>query len=159
MLLSAQASTHARGLIDRHQAIRLADQDHAKETGMAFKPKMEGVKQSSLVEFADECGKFYVGWVGGGAPGREHAFYYADEKYEFCFYADQHWEGDQYDVVVKDATIHLFHGPSPRISPDDLERIRRNMATYFADRWFLIPREPIPSTEKFRNLKLSWVLA
>lgn len=126
---------------------------------MTFEPKMKGVNQSSLVEFQDERAKFYIAWVGGGAPDREHAFYYADTKYEFCFYADPHWEGDRYDVVVKGATIHLLHGPSPQISPDDFERIRRNMVRYFADRWFLIPTRPIPPTEKFGDVKLSWGLA
>jgi hypothetical protein len=136
----------------------LADQDHANETEMAFKPKIEGVKQSSLVEFKNESGQFYTAWL-GGMPEREHTFYYADGKYEFCFYAERHWEGDQYDVVVKDATIYPFHGPSPRIDPEDFECIRRNMATFFAGRWFLVPTESIPSTEKFRSLMLSWRLA
>lgn len=124
---------------------------------MTFEPGIDGVKQASLVEFEGECGKFYIAWI-GGAPEREHAFYYADTKYEFCFYADRHWDDDQYDVVVKDATIYRLHGPSPRIDPDDFERIRRNMARYFVGRWFLVPTQLAPSTEKFRDLKLSWVL-
>jgi hypothetical protein len=124
---------------------------------MAFEPKIEGVKQADLFEYEEECGKFYIAGV-GGMPEREHAFYYGDGKYEFCFYAVSHWEGDEYTVEVNDATIYRFHGPSPRISPDDFDRIGRNMSKFFAERWFLAPRKPIPSTEKFRSLYLSWLL-
>jgi hypothetical protein len=117
---------------------------------------IDGVEASSLFEYDDEFGKCYIGGV-GGMP--EHPFYYADHKYEFCFYADQNWEGSDLDVVVEDATIYRFHGPSPHIYPDDFVRISRNMAKFFCARWFLGPERPIPSTEKFRSLKLSWVLA
>jgi hypothetical protein len=102
--------------------------------------------------------KFYIAWV-GGMPEREHAFYYADGKYEFCFYAERLWHGSQYDVVVKYATVDRFHGANPRINPEDFERIRRNMAAYFSDRWFFIPTEPMPPTEEFRSVVLSWRLA
>ena len=124
---------------------------------MTFEPKIEGVRQEDLFEYEDKYGKCYIGWV-GGMPEREHAFYYADSKYEFCFYAMQHWKGSEYVVEVKDATIYRFHGPSPRISPDNFDRVSRNMAKFFADRWFLIPSKPIPSAERFRGLNLSWVL-
>ena len=125
---------------------------------MSFKPKIDGVEASYLHEYEDELGKFYVAGV-GGMPEREHAFYYADQKYEFCFYADQEWEGREFDVVVKHATIYLFHGPRPHINPGDCHRIGRNMAEFFAERWFFVPSKPIPSTQKFRSLKLEWRLA
>jgi hypothetical protein len=129
-----------------------------EEAKMAFTPQIEGIKPSDLFEFDGEFGKFYMTDV-GGMPERENAFYYADGKYEFCFYADRTWEGDQFDVEVKNATIYRFHGPHPRINPDDFDRIARNMARFFASRWFLTANKPIPPTEKFRNLKFSWGLA
>ena len=122
---------------------------------MTFEPTIDGVEASDLFEYEDEFGKCYIGGV-GGMPERSHAFYYADQKYEFCFYADQNWEGSEVDVVVRDATIYRFHGPSPHIDPDDFNRIGRNMAKFFSAHWFLSPKRPIPSTEKFRSLKLEW---
>ena len=124
---------------------------------MTFEPKIEGVERSSLFEYEDECGKCYIGGI-GGMPEREHGFYYADSKYEFCFYADRHWEGSEYDVEVQNATIYRFHWPRPRINPDHFDRIGRNMTSFFAARWFHLPSQLIPQTEKFRSLSLSWVL-
>lgn len=124
---------------------------------MAFEPTIKGVNPSYLFEFEDECGQCHIGGT-GYMPGWEFAFYYADSKYEFCFYANRRWEGDQFDVDVKNATIYRFDGPRPRIDPADFDRISRNMAGYFATRSFLDPTTPNPSTEKFRSLKLSWVL-
>jgi hypothetical protein len=125
---------------------------------MTFQPKIEGVKRERLFEYEDECGKFYIGRV-GQMPEREHTFYYADSRYEFCFYADQKWKGNEFEVDVKNATIYRFHGPKPRINPDDFDRISRNMAKFFAERWFLVASKPIPSTEHFRGMRLSWALA
>jgi hypothetical protein len=128
-----------------------------RDMTMKFEPQIEGVKRSWLFEFEDEEGKCYIGGV-GGMPEREHAFYYADAKYEFCFYAVSKWEGAEYDVEVTDASVYRFHGPSPHIDPKDFDRIARNMAKFFATRWFIAPSEPIPPTEHFRSLRLSWVL-
>jgi hypothetical protein len=124
---------------------------------VAFQPTIEGVNPRYLFEYEDECGQCHIGGT-GGMPEREFAFYYGDSKYEFCFYADEHWEGNEFDVEVKNATIYRFHGPRPRIDPADFDRIRRNMTRFFATRWFLDPTKPIPPTEKFRSLKLSWLL-
>ncbi len=144
-------------LPDTDQAISLAgDGDDGKRL-MAFEPKIKGVNSSGLFEYEDELGKCYIGGT-GGMPEREHAFYYADDKYEFCFYADRNWDGDEFDVDVKNATIYRFHGPRPDIDPADFDRISRNMVKFFATRWFLVPGKPIPPTEKFRSLKLSWRL-
>jgi hypothetical protein len=125
---------------------------------MDFEPKMKGVARSSLFEYEDKYGKCYIGSV-GGMPEREHTFYYADHRYEFCFYADQKWDGSSFDIDVTEATIYRFHGPRPHVDPADFDRIARNMAKFFASRWFLAPRDPIPSSEKFRGLKLSWTLS
>jgi hypothetical protein len=124
---------------------------------MTFQPKIDGVKHENLFEYEDECGKYYIGWI-GGMPERDHAFYYGDSQYEFCFYAESHWEGNEYDVEVKNASIYRFHGPNPTIDPGDFDRLARNMSRFFAERWFLVPNKPIPATEKFRGLSLSWVL-
>jgi hypothetical protein len=123
---------------------------------MAFEPKIAGVSRSSLFKFEDESGKCYITDI-GGMPEREYAFYYADGKYEFCFYADQHWDGNEFDVEVTNATIQRLHGSRPRINPADFDRIARNMAKFFATRWFVAGSRPIPPTEKFRSIKLSWV--
>jgi hypothetical protein len=140
-----------------HQPINITSENYVPGDTMAFEPTIQGIDASWLFEFEDECGKYYITNV-GGMPEREHTFYYGDGKYEFCFYARQHWEGSEFDVEVYDATVRRFYGPSPRIDPQDFDRISRNMARFFAVRWFLSARRPIPSTEKFRSLKLSWVL-
>jgi len=125
---------------------------------MAFKPKIDGVNEKELLEYESDGHKFYMAWV-GGMPEREHAFYYADDRHEFCFYADRKWEGSEYDVYVRNATIYRFHGSHPRINPDDYGYLRERMARFFSERWFLDPLRPIPANEKFRNLTLSWVLS
>jgi hypothetical protein len=124
---------------------------------MTFEPKIEGINPRYVFEFEDECGQCYIGGA-GYMPDWRFAFYYADCKYEFCFYADQHWEGNEFEVEVKDATLARFKGGSPRIDPADFDRISRNMARFFATRWFLDPIRPNPPKEHFRSLKLSWVL-
>jgi len=124
---------------------------------MAFEPKIKGVNASDLFEYEDEFGKCYIGSI-GSMPERENAFYYADAKYQFCFYVVRTWDGSEFDVDVKGATIYRFHGPRPRIDPRDFERISRNMAKFFAERCFLAPALSIPAGQKFRSLKLSWVL-
>ena len=140
------------------QAISSTGEGSHRKATMTLEPNIKGVNSSDLFEYEDELGKCFIGSV-GGMPQREHAFYYADDKYEFCFYAVQNWHGSEFDVDVKDATIYRFHGPSPYIDPNDFDRIGRNMAKFFTERWFLAPAKPIPSREKFRSLKLSWVLA
>jgi len=124
---------------------------------VGFEPTIEGVQRASLVEYADELGKVYIGGA-GYMPEPGYCFYYKDAKYEFCFYADSLYEGSVFDIDVKDATVHRFHGSSPQIDHSDFERIARNMARFFSERWFLSPRKPVPPTEQFRSLKLSWVL-
>jgi hypothetical protein len=135
----------------------MATSGHVRKRVMTFEPKIEGVKREDLFEYEDECGNYYISWV-GGMPEREHAFYYGDDKYEFCFYADRKWDGNKFDVDIKNATIYRFHGPRPRINAEDFDRIGRNMAKFFSERWFLVPNKPIPPTEKFRSLTLSWLL-
>jgi hypothetical protein len=124
---------------------------------MEFEPTIEGVRRKDLVEYADELGEVCIGRV-GGMPEREHAFYYRDAKYEFCFYADCKCDGDKFDIDVKNATVQRFHGSRPRIDYRDLDRIARNMARFFAERRFLSSRKPVPPNETFRSLKLSWRL-
>jgi hypothetical protein len=140
-----------------HQPINVPSGNYVPGHTMAFEPTIKGINSKSLFEFEDDLGKVYIGGA-GGMPERLHTFYYADGKYEFCFYARRDWEGDEYDVEVYDATIDRFTGPSPRIDPRDFDRISRNMAKFFAVRSFLVPSRPIPPEEKFRNLTLSWVL-
>ena len=68
-------------------------------------------------------------------PEREHTFVYRDQDDYFYFYARQTWEGnDVYDVDVENATVSKFTGPTPRIRPEHLGRIARNMQTYFERR-------------------------
>jgi hypothetical protein len=137
----------------------MTSENYVAGSTMAFEPKIKGINSKSLFEFEDDLSKCYIGGA-GGMPERLHTFYYADAKYEFCFYTRRHGEGDEYeyDVEVYDATVDRFTGSSPRIDPRDFDRISRNMARFFAVRSFLVPSRPIPSEEKFRSLKLTWVL-
>jgi hypothetical protein len=136
----------------------------AKETGMVsaalFTSKMAGIEQKYLFEYEDERGKCHIGYAGGIMPERPGwAFYYSDGTYEFCFYANRVWEGnDTYDVEVKDATAQHMYGGTPHIDPADISRIRRNMEKFFLTRNFLTPIRPICPGEQFRNLILSWRL-
>jgi hypothetical protein len=124
---------------------------------MTTEPTIEGVEKKYIVECDGEPGKFYIASI-GSMPEREFGFYYRDDVYEFCFYADQIWDGRKFDIDVKDATRFRFTGASPKINPSDYDRIARNMAKFFATRSFLLPHRPIPSTEEFRRLRLSWKL-
>lgn len=124
---------------------------------MAFEPTIEGIEKEYVVECDGESGKFYIGSI-GGMPEREFGFYYRDDMYEFCFYADRNWDEKKFDINVKDATRFRFNGASPKINPRDYDRIARNMAKFFAVRSFLLPHRLIPPTEEFRHLRLSWNL-
>jgi hypothetical protein len=129
------------------------------EPATTFKPKMKGMEGRILFEYEDERSKCYLGYAGWMPELRGYAFYYNDDTYEFCFYANCKYDGDTtYDVVVNHATTQRFHGGFPRIDPADIDRIRRNMEKFFSTRAFLVPSEPIPPTVDFRNLILSWRL-
>ena len=125
-----------------HQAINVTSRDDVPGDMMEFEPKIKGINASSLFEVEDDLGKCYIGGA-GGMPERLHTFYYADVKYEFCFYTRRHWEGDEYDVEVYDASVDRFTGPSPRIDPRDFDRISRNMTRFFTVRSFRVPRKLI----------------
>ena len=120
-------------------------------------PKIEGVDPKYLFEYEGEHGEFYIGPIGGMLE-RTFGFYYRDEKYELCFYADRVWDGKNYDVLIEDATMLKFHGASPRVEPRDYDGIAHNMTRFFSERFFLSPRRPIPATEEFRSLRLVWKL-
>lgn len=124
---------------------------------MAFEPTIEGIEAKYIVECDGEPGKFYVGSI-GAMPETGWGFYYRDDEYEFCFYADRSWDGIKFDIDVNDATRSRFTGASPDINPRDYDRIARNMAKFFAARFFIVPTRPIPPTEEFRHLRLSWKL-
>ena len=121
-------------------------------------PKIEGVDPNDLFEYEGDKGFFYIGLI-GAMPERTLGFYYRDDQYEFCFYAEQEWDGRRvYDVVVRDASMFRFTGPSPKIDRRDYDVIASNMTRFFSERFFFVPKKPIPSTEKFRNLRFSWKL-
>jgi hypothetical protein len=128
-----------------------------REPKMPFEPKIEGINKSTLIEIKGERGNCYMASV-GGMPERLHTFFNGDDTYQFCFYANRKWEGDEFDVEVFEASIYRFHGPRPYVNPDDMEYIRQNTEKFFTTRCFLTFREPIPSTEKLRKVILSWRL-
>jgi len=124
---------------------------------MEFEPTIEGVRRKDLVEYTDELGKVYIGGV-GYMPEPGFGFYYRDAKYEFCFYADCKYDGEKFDIDVRDATVQRFQASSPPIDYRDLDRVARNMARFFAERQFLSPCKSLPPGEKFLRLKFSWLL-
>jgi hypothetical protein len=75
----------------------------------------------------------------------------------FYFYADRSWDGnDVHDVDVRNATTQRCTGPNPAIRPEDRDRIKENIKTFFEQRDFFSSKNLRPATEQFRNLTFSW---
>ena len=144
--------------MDRSQDICVQPNVSNGSTAWNLNRPSRAFHRKDLVEYTDELGKVYIGGV-GYMPEPGVGFYYRDAKYEFCFYADCKYDGDKFDIDVRDATVQRFRGVKPRINFQDFDRIARNVARFFAERWFLSSRKPVPPNEHFRSLKLSWRLS
>jgi hypothetical protein len=120
---------------------------------MTFKVTIPRIEEKYLVEIQGRYGPCYIVGI-GNRPELEHGFYYGDARYEFCFYAEIAYHGNEFDIDVYDASVRRFDGPSPIVKPEDLDYIKESMAKFFETRAF-IGSGPIDPNVKLRSLAIS----
>lgn len=116
---------------------------------------IEGLYLASFlaIDPASEC---YVGAADSSHGNRGFAFYYHDKRHDFFFYADTKWDGQSYDVLIKEAACSRSGAKTPEILPVELPNILERITLFFQQRDFLQPSKLRKTSAAFRRVILEW---
>ena len=119
---------------------------------LAFALKSRLVREADLVELNDIYGPFYV-TRGGSTPELRQGFFYADERHQFFFYAEDFQRGEQWFIDVHDIVSADKVGPIV-VPSDDAQYLEHNICHLFTTRFFYDLKKEMP--ENIYVVTFSW---
>ena len=125
---------------------------------MTFELKLEGLRESDLVEIEGVNGPFYVKLIGMREELTGGRFY-GDANCQFFFYSRSIKDADgSFHMDVYTATTKRLDGPLPILNYHVLDEVRENIKILFLTRDINFPNKPAPA-RKPSKIVFSWGLA